>query len=940
MQGHGGLATLQALLLVYSHLAPSILWAQESNPVLEEVIVLGSLIPRADYTSISPVMTLDREDLEIDGRQTPAELLNRYPQFRPARNAGFSDQHVRAGATPLDLRGLGAKRTLVLLNGRRLGPGGAHGEVDINWLPVGLIDRVEVLTGGASSTYGADAVSGVVNFTLRDQIEGLELDASFAKTDRGDGDSLSGYMLGGTELSNGRGHVTGFASHFERESIARADRDISAVLIFEDFSTGELSQGGSFALPAGYSLWPPVIDGVYAEDGLTFDDQGDPLPFTRQDLYNFNDIADLFMEEQRTSLGGFIDYQLPMGMELGLALLLTNSESDITRAPTPTFIDNLAVNLDNPLLTNATREVIAANYASEGAAIASFPYAYRTVENGNRQRQFERESRWLNLELRGNWLEHWQWNAAYTRSDFNMKLQESGGISPARLQQAVLVNPDTMQCFDPTGGCSPANIFGPGRLSANAANFIGHRTLTSREETSQQILSITTNGHFQLGRNWQPSAAAGLEWREDTVRYRPDADLPNVDNFAYTAPSRGQTSVTEAYGELLLPLAADKTWADELELELGLRYSDYSKAGGEWTWKAGLSWTPGNGIRFRGAYQRATRAPNLEENYLAHTEEDVDVLGFFENDPCSASNRPQDDSRIALLCVQQGLSPELLGLYESSDFSVRTEVNGGNGALATENADTYTAGVVWTPASAPGLAVTLDFYRIKIENAIAYINPSQSFNLCFLLVDASEFCKGIERIPTGDISRTEGTYHNLNSVTASGYDLGLVYSWTHHAPWGWSSKFDLAVTASRIEKHEISLQDGVGFDCAGKFGFPCTGVLPRYRLMSRFSYKTGPLLVALSWQWLDSVENARGIATPPGEPFSTAIPKLDSTNYLDLTLLWHFENRASVSIGVLNLTDNSPPLMGGNAIAANTNTDPSTYDVLGRRYRVEVRAWF
>lgn len=908
--------------------------AEEDDTTLEEVIVLGSHIPRADYTGISPVFTIDREELKIDGRKTIAEVLNRYPQFHGGRNAGYAHLGSRTGATPVNLRNLGSSRTLVLLNGHRLGPAGATQGVDINTLPVGLVQRVETLTGGASSSYGADAMAGVVNFTLRDQVDGLEFEASAGRTDRGDGDTANVSALGGLDIAEGRVQLTGYLNYFDRDSVSRGEREFSAESLAENVETGELVVMDSPSIPAGYALWPAQVGGEPAPDGLTFDKSGNPRPFTEGDFYNTNLIQDLIIEEQRLNFGGFATVEVNETTRFRLGLVLADNEANVTLAPTPLFYDNLLINLDNPLLTDETRQALADSYDPLGIGLVFPGFNYRVTALGNRERDYERNSTWLSLELDGNWLQDWSWNMAYTLSDFDMRLEERGGASSANLQQALLVNPVTGECLDPAGGCAPADVFGPDRLSSQAAEFVSIGELVSREESRQQVISVRTAGAIALFSGLDTGVALGLEWREDEVDYRPDPRLAEGYNgFWYSPPVKGNQNVAEIYGEVLQPLAEDRAWAQGLDLELGLRYSDYSNVGGEWTWKTGLNWELNSSLRFRGGYQRASRAPNLDESYRSPVEVPLVVQGQFILDPCAASQRPQDVPGRIDLCLSQGISPENLSSYEPAPLFTRTEVAGGNEDLGVEKADTYSLGVAWTPPTLSGLALSLDYYEIDIDDAILPVGTTASFGACFLQGLGSQFCEGIERVPEGDVSRTRGTFYNLGGLKTKGYDLNISYQVNHMAPWNWPSSLTISSIINKVDSLEADLGRGTIIECAGNFGDPCSGVNPEHRALSRLRYQTGAISTALTWRWLDSVSLTGRIA-PDGPPYSTAVQKLDSQNYLDFALSWQVNDSLSLNFDTINLTDNEPPILGDYQTSPGVNTDPGTYDVLGRRYQL------
>jgi iron complex outermembrane recepter protein len=910
--------------------------AQDEPATLEEVVVLGSLIPRADYTSVSPVYTINREALEIDGRNTMADLLNRYPQFQPRTNSATVNlTNPRGRRSSIDLRSLGPQRTLPLLNGRRLGPSGTDGQIDINTLPVGLIEQVEVLTGGASSSYGSDAIAGVVNFSLRDRVDGVEIDTRFSRTDRGDGDTGNLSILGGLPFANGNGQITGFFGYLDQDAIPSTAREISSVPIYLDQATGLPFEGGTTAVPGGWSWLGGVVDGQYSPDGFTFNRAGNPVAASfPEDVYNTAAYENLRGSLERKSAGAFVHYTLSDSTELDLGLLLTQKDSEDTFAPSPQYLGGLVINLDNPLLTPKAREAFATSYDPAGFGVIAIPYDYRPLDMGPRKRNYEQDNSWFNIELKGQWGTHWRWNMAYTYSDASMTLAETGGVSSSRLRQGVLVNPETGDCYDTSNGCVPVDIFGVGRLSDDAVDFLYEGEFVTREDTEQQVISLRANRSWQLARELDLAAAFGLEWRQDKGDFNPDSALREASSylgFFEHIPSAGKDDVTEVYGEVLLPLVQSSAWAELLEAELGARYSDYSKIDGEWTYKAGLNWHLNGGIRFRAAYARAARAPNISESYLAFNEFERQVFGATVYDPCAASNRPQDFDGREQLCIEQGIAAENLASYEPAQTSIRVIEESGNLELDSETADTYTIGGLWQPESIPGFYLSLDYFDIEVEGFIFKLPSNDSFNLCFLTGKAGGYCGGIERTAVGDVSRLRSTFNNLGGRSIKGYDLNLDYTLPHAVPWGWPSDLSISLLATKNHSNEVDLGQGVTVECNGRFGDLCRGVIPDYRSYTTVGYRTGPLFASLNWRWLSSVKNDNGLRIPE-EQSPQLVDKIDSQDYLDLYLGWNWNDTLTLSFNVTNLTDNDPPLMPWNSGGSNMNTDPAVYDVYGRRY--------
>lgn len=813
--------------------------------------------------------------------------------------------------------------------------------MDTNILPPGLVERVEVLTGGAATAYGSDAMSGVTNITLRNAVEGFEFDAGFERTDRNDGDIATVSALGGGELGPGRGHITGFASYLDSEAIYRADREISKPVLCEDIAEGELYRCGSPRVPGGYQPTPAIVGGTLVKDGFGFDTSGNPIAFTRpDDLFNYHAEQGLRAGFRRSAVGAALELRRGEDTRLDAVLLWSQHEVQQTFAPAPVDFTPLIVSLSNPYLNAAAVETLRTNFDPLDTGYAAFPYHYRLMALGNREEVSVRDNTWLNLELSGSWLDDWLWRVGYTLTDFKAKTRQHGGYSDTRLQQALAVDSATGNCLDTTGRCSPADIFGAGRLSVEAVEFIRREAFVSRENSRQQVVSLATNGTLGSGAQRELAIAAGLEWREDQARYQPDPELTGTvyQGFPRESPVRGANRVGELYTEMLLTLARDRIWAEALEVEFGARYSDYSNVDEVWTWKSGMSWIPVAGLRLRGMYQRATRAPNVLENYSPTIEDVTTVLGVTVIDPCAASRRPQDVPGRVERCIAQGADPDALATYEPSAISTQSIVNSGNPGLDRESADTYTVGLVWTPGDLEGFSLTLDAYRIDIDGAITYVPPEPMFQLCFVSVNPGLYCSGIERSPGGDVTRKFSTYLNIGAIQTGGFDLSLSYLYPHRAPWGWGSEFGLSLVANRTESFKVIGEDGDSFDCAGKFGGPCTvghrGPLPKHSALTRLHYRSGPLTGTVSWRWLDGTSLKTPLFIPAGYTVIYPVSSVGSEQYLDFNLAWGWSAQGTLSFSVLNLTDTEPPRLGSWSTSA--NTDPGTYDVLGRRYQLAV----
>ena len=918
---------------------------------IEEIIVTGSRIPRRDFTSPSPITTIDAVELKLSGTTNVVDALDALPQVVPGFNR--SANNPGNGTATVNLRGLGAKRTLILLNGRRFISTTTDGAVDTNNIPAGLVERIEVVSGGASAVYGSDALAGAVNFILKEGFEGIEANAQYDITDQSDGQVLNLSIAGGIPFAAGRGQLTGFVDYSDRESIFRGDRPFSAQTLFDDLFTGEIFVGGSTRNPEGQIPNPVNINGVPAPDGITFNQDGTPRPFDDQnDRYDFGPANYLQTPLTRWSAAGFADFDLTDSMRTYLELMYVENDSAQEAAPTLSFFF-VEMNLDNPFVTPGTRQVLQDFFDPDADGIAEFIFNKRFLELGPRHVDNHSEMQRIVVGIDGELGNDWSWDVHYINAgvDFSDSLLNDG--SARKFRQSLLVDPLTGQCTDTSEGCVPANIFGTGNISPEAADFIEVPPLQNEIRNRQQIAGASLVGDLWSLPGGNLAFALGAEWRSESASYRPDPALFSGDLMGYgsSQPIDGEITIKEVFGELLLPVLSDVYLARYLGFEAAYRYSDHSTAGGFSTWKLAGEWEPFSGVRFRGSVQQAVRAPNVEELFVGQS---TDINAFIAEfaDLCSASTDP-----VALgiddLCVAQGIPRSQIGVFEATPFFPTQTTEGGNLELESEISDTVTAGIVLQPEWLPNINLSLDYYSIEIDNAIQFVGAFDTVLLCFTVNDPNDpLCQAVERgDATFNITSSTGGPRNVARVKTDGIDLQIAFvtdlpSWLSIFNEG--ATFDIWFLGNHTLENGTQTTPDVEFiDCAGLFGFPCDinsfGTLPEYRTTTRFTYNSGPLAASLQWRWIDGMDNAflvHGLELfgIPEDSVNLAIPDISSENYFALSFDYQISDSINLYGGVHNLTNTGPPLMVGNSVQA--NTDPSIYDVYGRRYFVGVTARF
>ncbi|MFK8043722.1 TonB-dependent receptor plug domain-containing protein [Congregibacter sp.] len=940
-------------LVTSSALAASAVFAQEQSTRLsptaaageiEEIVVTGSRIKRKDFTSISPLVTLDAEQITLSGVTAIEDLVNEAPQLVPDGNR--TSNNPGNGQASLNLRGLGANRTLVTLNGRRMAPADSFGAADVNLIPSQLIKRVEIVTGGASTVYGSDAVAGVVNFILDDEYEGFEVTAQYDTFEEGDGAVADVSLAFG--FGNDSGHLTGFLNYQDRDSVFAGDRPFTAEALREDRFTGELVALGSGTTPAGRIVFPRTfLPGSDAPVQVTFDDSGTPVavgPDTPS--YNFQPVNYLQVPLQRYSGALFGNYQLNDRIKVFGEVLYSETSTSAQLAPPPAFI-SARVNLDNPLLTPEQAQLFGTSYDPDGDGFADFVFSRRLIETGPRQSERAADTLRAVFGASGDINAQWDWEATYSLSEVTGEFITGNAVFASRFEQGLLADPATGECFDTSDGCVPFNPFGL-TIPEDAAAFLLAGDIVENYTVDEDIFSfIVTGDAFELPAG-PVGVAGGFEWRETSSDYQPDPNFigAGVLGALAAAPVSGTTDVAELYLEALVPILSNQPFAEYLGVEAGYRYSDYKFSGVADNWKFGVDWAPISSLRFRVMAQRAVRAPNIEELF-AQAAEQPTVLFNPDTDFCAASADPIGRG-LTDLCIAQGIPAAQVGVYQPTpDIGLTVFEGGGNTGLDPETGDTFTAGLVIQPSWAEELSVSVDYYLIEIDNAIGSTDFEAALGLCGDSNDpASQFCSSVVRGPSGDISQYTNPQFNLATLGVEGVDLALNYRfdlWEGLALPGSDAFMTLQVLFNYAMENTVqATPTDSERDCAGYYGGACAfigpGVLvPEYRSSTRLTYYSGPLSVALNWRWIGDLESHLDITCEESPQFcyESELGNLGDHSYFELSGRFEFGEHGEIYGGVSNLFEEDPPLMGLGA--TQSNTAPQLYDVFGRRFFLGLR---
>lgn len=913
---------------------------QVANPAeqaSEGIVVTGSRIVRRDLESAAPVAVIQDEEFKLSGTVNVENVINTLPQVIPGTTS-FSN-NPGGGVATLNLRGLGATRTLVLVNGRRWMFYDTSQLTDLNTIPAFLIDGVDVVTGGASAVYGSDAIAGVVNFRLRNDLTGVEAGSQYSITEEGDGARYNAYVAMGADLGGGQGHATVFAEYYNRKAIFQGGRSYTNTVLGDDGKGGFVA-GGSSTLPSGvlrYFGTGSTAGTDFAPNGaVVFDTPGD-FRTRKGDLYNYGPANYLQVPQERYLLGGYADYDIGGGHTAYMEATFVNNRVPNELAATPvtgTFNVDLATVRPflNPTDFAQLQRIDASEPGGADGKLALFVQR-RVVETGSRNSLDERNAFRVLVGMKGPITDRFSYDMYYNYSRTRNANVQSGNISRSAFQAGL----------DGTG--LPINIFGPNTLTPAMVRAISIKAQNG-DTSILQVANASVSGtlfNFGMGAD-DVGIAFGGEYRKVGSEFIPDTALSSGDVIGFNGglPTKGDYSVKEGFAEIRVPIAARTPGLYKLELNGAARYSDYSLAavGGVWTYAAGAEYAPIRDITFRGQYQRAVRAPNVGELFGGQSQ------GFpGATDPCAVPGA-QNNASLRALCIATGVAASRVG---DPGLQLNTQIQGlfgGNPNLQQEVSDSYTAGAVFRPSFLPGFAATIDYYNIKVRGAISTLGGglNNSLNLCYNVIkDANSiycqvFAQARNRAAGGVLDDTNPP-QILNANTAKlaveGVDLQLDYG--TRVPFSLftdtrEARLNLFFLGTYTKKSAFTaveqLPDEV-VECAGKFGLTCGQPTPKYKWTSRMSLIDGPVTTSLRWRHLSSVVDDTGGFT---------VNKLKAYNLYDLSFAFDISDNFSMAAGVNNLLNKKPQAIGDNQEQANTY--PSTYDVLGRDYFVSAKIIF
>jgi outer membrane receptor protein involved in Fe transport len=975
---------------------------------LEEVVVTGSRIAAPNLTSTSPIQIVTAKEIQQGGKIDIIDLVNQLPQNFQNTGSDFSNTSsglsTPGGITTADLRGLGPQRTLVLINGRRLGVGdpntaNPNSAPDLDQIPVALVDRIDVVTGGASAAYGSDAIGGVVNFLLKRDFEGFKIDAQIGEqwhdnhndyvqrklADKGydvvsgsthDGRTRNVNVVLGANFGDGRGNVTGYLTYLRADPIRSGDRDFGACQL----NPNATRTGGVCGGSPNSNLFQIAAGDVFSVVGSQF------LPWPQAGsnppaIFNSQRFIYMSRGDERYVAGFLAHLDVNEFVKPYAELGFMTDKSDVEIAPSglfqgnpidPTGNNGFNVNCSNPLLsaqeaaTICTPAQIAADQAKPGSVSANLNIGRRNVEGGGRESFWNHTNYRIVAGLTGTLADSWTYDAYaqyYYTTLYNSNTNYLNFQAVNNALQATRDAGGTPVCISGPP-CVPWNLFRTGGVTQDQLAYL-YTPGTSYGSTTQRIVhaDVTAElGTYGLRSPWARDGMAmnvGAERRSEQLTFAPDAaeqsGLLSGFGGASVAIDNGY-SVKDGFVELRVPLVQERPFVRDLMFDAGYRRSSYELAGGVNTYKFELQYAPSEDLRLRGSLQRAIRAPNVIELF---TPQAFGLIGTVGVDPCAPTRDPASGALIPATatreqCARTGVTAAQYGNGATTN-TIRQcaalqcgQLLGGNTELEPEIADSFSVGVSLTPGALPDFSATIDYWRIKLAESISTVAAPTILQNCLATGDPT-YCQLIVRTAGGSIAgssvQTGGyivqTNVNVGANRVEGVDVQANYRWALGERYG-SLHFSLAGSAA-IAAKTTPFPGAPTYDCAGLYGNTCASMNPRWRHNLRVSWSTPwNLEIAALWRYVGSVALDSNSSDPSlnNGVFDAFNARMPTVNYLDLSATWDVVRGTQLRVGVNNLFDRDPPVITADLAASGAANSFPTYDQLGRQVFVAFTAKF
>ncbi len=926
------------------------------------IIVTGTRIQRPELNSNSPLATVGAPEIRYQGATNIESVLNRLPQFTADANENVSNG--ADGTANVNLRNLGSNRVLVLVNGQRMLPQQA---VDLNFIPTALVERVDVVTGGASAVYGSDAIAGVVNFILRDSLDGLRIDAqgSFLQhnnrndyvrsvvgaagyqkspssvTDGGKADINAAF---GKNFADGRGNITVYGGYHHADPVTQDSRDVSSCALDPGAGGKSLVCGGSSNNE--YGLFTP-LSGPNA--GLTFnntkDGQHSWVPYDSSFRYNYAPTNYFQRSDERYTAGGFAKFKFSSAAEAYGSVMYMRDHTFSQAAPSALFQGTtFTINCNNPFMAAAQAATLCGTAAGTAATADTF-IGYRLTGPGSAPRRddLNHNDYRYTAGLRGAIGKGFSYDVNYQRSLVRYHETYLNNVDNVKAQRALNVvmaggKPTCQSVIDGTDpNCRPIDVFAYNGIDPNAYSYLYSPSNTQARNT-QDVVSASLSGdlgNFGIRSPWAQEGvriALGAEHRHETLVFLAD----DVAKQGGSTDSDGTITVSEGYGEIEVPLLQNLPFAHALTLNGGLRYSSYrnnQRSTGlrstftTWTYKGELNWAPSPDLRVRASYNHAMRAPNIGELFAA-----TSIGNVAAQDPCSGAS----PTASLAVCQLTGVTAAQYGHIPECPADTCVQQGGGNRLLKPETGDTYTLGVILTPRALRRFMLSVDYFHIKVKDYIGSIDTSLTISQCVATSDPY-YCGLFHRDPRNGVlfgtnGYVIGTTLNTGYLKTSGIDVNASYS----LPLGGVGTLDLNFMGTWLNELVNQPLPGLGtYDCKGLFGYSCGQPSPEWRHQLRTTFRTRDDAATVSLAWRHN--GATTLSSLSDNPALKGTPsvinaRIGAYDYFDLAGTFAVQKSLTLRWGINNLLDKDPPAIAQGILTkfGNGNTYPGTFDPLGR----------
>jgi outer membrane receptor protein involved in Fe transport len=923
--------------------------ADQQATNLDRIEVTGSRIRRVDAENASPVVTIDRAAIEKTGKLTIGDLVQELPNIAGAATNPTVNNGGGTGASTIDLRGLGSQRTLILINGRRVvHQGGNDGGADVNAIPASAVERIEVLTVGASSVYGSDAVSGVVNFIMRKDFEGMQASIDYGISDRQDGQRQGGSFTFGQV--GDKGNIIAGVNYNKFDAISSADRDFSKDATY--LYGGTVTILGSSRNPRGFIALPdgnPTVTALGCNNVTRIPGASgtDPINDYRcyvgsDDAYNYQAVNLILTPQERTNAFFLGNYQMTDDTNAFIEYYHNKTSSNFAIAALPFDARGDAVvisadNYYNPFGVDFGRDA--------GGTINGNDFRSRWTSVGQRRSLYSTTTDQLVAGVEGFLGETWKWDFALNYGHISQSNQSYGYMDYAGLADALgpsFLDPATgvVTCGTPTApiaGCTPLNVF----------NIDDPQTIATLQAFESRPIYSTTyvQRGFEANASGElfnlPAGAAqlafGAAWRREyqrsevdyTAIARPDGTC-SISQEACGTPLAGGFTVGEMYGELFLPVLKDMPFAKALNVTFGTRYSNYSNFGNTTNSKLQVEWRPIDDLLLRGTVAEVFRAPSIGDLYSGaqgNTPQAIDPCVGYVNDPAHAS-----------ACgAASGATNIPAGGITSTGLGQTTGVLSGSIIagydLQPEQGKSFDWGVVYDPSWLPGFSASVDYWRLYLNDNIVQVGAQTVLNSCYA-DNTSQFCPFVHRFTDGQINFIAQPTVNLGRLDVKGWDLALRYKLPDTAWGAFNFGFDGTYIAQWDNDVDTSSDNDAVKHIAGHYNVDY-GNYSRIRGRFFTNWSLGDWSAAYRIRYVGGFD----VGNADISQGTSADPAIPGTELHYGSYLLHSINvgyalpsvNSRIEVGVDNLLDKQPPLLFQNNVL-NANTDVSTFDTIGRYY--------